>query len=77
MTTLYLVWHEPTPPRRADAPIAWDGDAHPLNDTTWLVRSDLTLSRLYHGIKRQLPEGSALLVAPLEDRPDGGPSSSI
>ena len=65
---LYLVWHEPT-----DSTIAWDGDGRPLNDTLWLVRSGLTRSRLYHRTKHQLPPGSALLVAPLDDRPDGWP----
>jgi hypothetical protein len=39
----------------------------------WLVRSGLTRSRLYHRVKRQLPEGTALLCAPLGDEPGGWP----
>ena len=73
MTTLYLVWHEPIPAGAEARSIAWEGDAHPLNDTMWLVRSELTLSRLYHTTKWQLPRGSALMVAPLDDRPRNWP----
>jgi hypothetical protein len=73
MTTLYLVWHEPISAGPAFPSIAWEGDAHPLNDMMWLVRSELTLSKLYHAVKWQLPEGIALMVAPLEDRPGGWP----
>ncbi len=69
MTNLYLVWLGQTPP----GPIAWDGDVHRLNDHLWMVRSDLTRSKLYHRTKWQLPEGTALLVAPLEDEPDAWP----
>ena len=69
---LYLVWHESVP-AAPDRPIVWDGDARPLSDMLWLVRSDLSRSRLYHRIKDQLPAGSALLVAPLTDEPDGWP----
>lgn len=34
-----------------------------------LVETDETLSRVYHEIKWLLPEGAALLVAPLDRRP--------
>ena len=37
------------------------------------LRSALTRSKLYHRIKWQLPEGTALLCAPLGDDPDGWP----
>ena len=50
-----------------------DGDAHKLADGLWLVRSELTRSKLYHRIKWQLPEGTALLCTPLGDEPDGWP----
>jgi len=49
--------------------LTWPGDAHPLNDAMWLVDTELTRSKLYHHVKWQLPHGSALMVAPLEDRP--------
>lgn len=73
MASLYLVWHEPLPGPAQDCPIVWQGDAHPLTDEMWLVRSELTRSRLYHLVKKQLPGGSALMVAPLNDRPSGWP----
>ncbi|MEN3975945.1 hypothetical protein [Emcibacter sp. SYSU 3D8] len=69
---LYLVWFDGLPPDERPA-LAWAGDAHPLADHLWLVRSSLTRSRLYHATKRQLPAGAALLVAPLDDRPEGWP----
>ncbi len=73
MTILYLVWHEPASASVSDRPISWDGDAYPLNDCLWLVRSTLSRSKLYHQTKWQLPPGSALVVAPLDDRPEGWP----
>ena len=70
-TTLYLLWFDPCVdmPRGFD----WHGDAQPLADGLWLIRSDLTRSKLYHRIKWQLPEDTALLLAPLEDTRDGWP----
>lgn len=40
-----------------------------LADGLYLAVSALSRSRLYHRIKRQLPQGAALLVAPLADAP--------
>ena len=40
-----------------------------LADGLYLVISALPRSRLYHRIKRQLPPGTAFLVAPLADAP--------
>ena len=68
--TLYLLWHDPA--ARADR-LDLHGDAHPLAPGLWLVRSGLTRSKLYHRIKWQLPQGAALLCAPLADEPDGWP----
>ena len=70
-TSLYLIWHEPgaTPSQ----PFDLHGDGHPLAEGLWLVRSALTRSKLYHRIKWQLPEGTALLCAPLADEPEGWP----
>jgi hypothetical protein len=34
-----------------------------------MVRSERTLSRLYHAIKYQLPPDTALMVAPLAEAP--------
>ncbi|MEC9067729.1 MAG: hypothetical protein VX569_10670 [Pseudomonadota bacterium] len=67
---LYLLWIDPTAQGEA---IDLNGDGHPLADGLWLVRSALDRSRLYHRIKWQLPEGAALLLAPLADRRDGWP----
>ena len=40
-----------------------------LTDGLYLVVSALSRSRLYHHIKRQLPPGTAFLVAPLAGAP--------
>ncbi len=48
---------------------AWPDDAYPLADSLWLVRSGLDRSRFYHRLKKELPAGAALLVAPLTDEP--------
>lgn len=69
--TLYLVWHDPA--AILDGPLELHGDGHPLADGVWLVRSGLSRSKLYHRIKWQLPEGTALLCAPLADDPEGWP----
>ena len=69
--TLYLLWHDPA--AKLPDNFALHGDAHKLADGLWLVRSELTRSRLYHRIKRQLPEGTALLCTPLGDEPEGWP----
>ena len=34
-----------------------------------LLESDATRSEVYHALKHQLPQGTALLVAPLADAP--------
>lgn len=76
--TLYLLWHDPDVVRMlADggdgAALDLHGDGHPLAPGLWLVRSELTRSKLYHRIKRQLHEGTALACAPLADTPAGWP----
>jgi hypothetical protein len=70
-TSLYLLWHDPA--ARPPAPLDLHGDAQPLAAGLWLVRSELTRSKLYHRIKWQLPEGTPLLCAPLTDDPAGWP----
>ena len=69
--TLYLVWFDPAvePPDN----LKLGGDAHALADNFWMVRSPDARSRVYHDIKWQLPDKAALLVAPLDDSPDGWP----
>src|SRR5690606_9465887 len=68
---LYLLWIDPA----AEVPGGLDlhGDGHPLAETLWLVRSGLTRSRRYHPSQRQLPAGTALLVAPPAHTPQGRP----
>jgi len=61
---LFLVWHG------ADAvDVTLDEPNHSLKPNLLLIRSARTRSKLYHSIKRQLPDGTALLVAPLADAP--------
>ena len=40
-----------------------------IADDLALVESPDTLSRVYHDLKWSLPDGTALLVAPLTERP--------
>ena len=68
---LYLFWHGGDAVLPAD--MVFHGEAHQLTPGLWLVRSDLPRSKLYHELKWQLPEGTALLVSPLTDDPDGWP----
>ena len=68
--TVYVVWasdlHEVDPSRDLAGPwrqivVAAGGLA--------FVDSDDTLSRVYHALKWSLPDGSALVVAPIADLP--------
>ena len=68
---LYLLWIDSA--AAGDAALDFHGDARPLAEGLWLARSGLSRSKLYHRIKRQLPEGAALLVAPLADSREGWP----
>ena len=70
-STLYLFWHDPD----AAAPAEFDlhGDAHPMDDGMWLIRSELTRSKLYHRLKWQLPDDTSIMLAPLFDDPAGWP----
>lgn len=70
-TQLYLLAFDPA----VGMPAKFDpqGDAHPLADHLWLVRSELSRSKLYHKVKWQLDDGAALLVAPLAGDKDGWP----
>jgi len=70
-TSLYLIWHDPGV--KPAEPLDLHGDAHPLAEGLWLVRSDLTRSKLYHRIKWQLPDDTSLACAPLADEADGWP----
>ncbi|MEW4447606.1 hypothetical protein [Qipengyuania sp. JC766] len=70
-TKLYLIWHDPGV--EPAGPLDLHGDGHSLAEGLWLVRSALTRSKLYHRIKWQLPEGTALACAPLADEPEGWP----
>lgn len=45
------------------------GDGKQLARGLYLIRSNLSRSKLYHRLKSQLPHGAALLVAPLADDP--------
>ena len=53
----------------SDTGIALGEDAVELRPGLWLIRSERTRSRLYHAIKRQLPDGTPLLVAELAGDP--------
>ncbi|WP_265564208.1 hypothetical protein [Sphingomicrobium arenosum] len=65
--TLYLVLLP------ADVSVDFADDAHPLSETLWLVRSARDRSRLFHDLRDQFARGLPLMVAPLEDCPEGWP----
>ena len=46
-----------------------DGALWPLQDDLYLVRSDLSQSKVYHRIKWQLPKDTPLVVATLAEAP--------
>ena len=63
---LYLAYVGAPLDPRAEGP--WDEIAV-LRDDLAFVRSDLSRSAVYHGLKDVLPAGSALLVATLDEIP--------
>jgi hypothetical protein len=63
-TQLFMVWHG-----APEATVTLGEDSHPLQPNLFMVRSERTLSRLYHAIKYQLPPDTALTVAPLAGAP--------
>ncbi|MBM7519878.1 hypothetical protein [Nocardioides nitrophenolicus] len=64
--TVYLAWSPAPVP--ADLPGPWV-ELRRLTDDLVLVDSPDGLSRVYHELKWALPEGTALFVAPLPERP--------
>ncbi|SFR04491.1 hypothetical protein [Poseidonocella sedimentorum] len=56
---LFVVWHG-----APSAEISLGDDVHSLAEGMFMVRSERTLSRLYHAIKHQLPADTALIVTP-------------
>jgi hypothetical protein len=63
----FLVWHDEDGAIAEDLRLALD--RFELRPGLFLVDSELDLSPLYHRIKRALPPGSPLLVAPLAAPP--------
>ncbi len=61
---LYLVWHG-----APETEVTLGDDSHALQAGMFMVRSERTLSRLYHAVKRQLPGDAALIVSPVEGAP--------
>ena len=64
MSALFLVRHG-----AGAHPVEIAEPVQPLEPGLFLVRSERTLSRVYHAVKRQLPADTALLVAPLAGAP--------
>ena len=64
---LYLAW-EDTGAVDATAEGPWE-DAVVLRPGLLLLDSQASRSVVYHALKHHLPEGTALLVAPLSDAP--------
>ncbi|QYG91092.1 hypothetical protein HC251_00675 [Iamia sp. SCSIO 61187] len=64
---LYLAWEETG---ELDGPVEgpWE-EVVRLRPGLLLLDSPATRSVVYHAVKHQLPEGTALLVAPLADAP--------
>ena len=68
---LYLLWFD-SPGGLPDG-FDFHGDAHVLASDLWLIRSDISRSKLYHRIKWQLPADTPILLAPLDDNREGWP----
>jgi hypothetical protein len=64
--TVYLAWSSAPLPDDVVGP--WV-EVRPLSDGLAAVESDATLSRVYHELKWSLPEGTALMVVALHERP--------
>jgi len=60
----YLVSHQ-----APEAEVTLGEPSHPLSQTMLMVRSERSLSRVYHAVKRQLPPDTPLLVGPLSEPP--------
>lgn len=63
---VYLAWT--SAPLPADCPGPWT-ELRPVAEGLAVVESTASLSRVYHELKWSLPEHTALLVAPLAERP--------
>ncbi|MDQ6525376.1 hypothetical protein RB608_17270 [Nocardioides sp. LHD-245] len=63
---VFLAWSAAAVPEDVRGP--WT-ELRRLTDELSLVESTESLSRVYHELKWALPEGTALLVAPLSERP--------
>ncbi|MFC6286366.1 hypothetical protein ACFP3Q_18055 [Nocardioides sp. GCM10027113] len=64
--TVFLAWTSAEPPD--DLPGPWQ-EVRRAAPGLLLVESNDTLSRVYHELKWSLPDGTALMVVPLQDRP--------
>jgi hypothetical protein len=65
-TSVFLAWSSAGLPEQLSGP--WL-EFRRLADDLALVESDAGLSRVYHEIKWSLPDGAALLVVPMAERP--------
>lgn len=63
---LYLAWVDDEVDEVPDGP--WE-DGFVLRSGLLLLRSDDSRSAVYHAVKWSLPEGRAVVVAPLADAP--------
>ncbi|MBM0123753.1 hypothetical protein [Pimelobacter simplex] len=63
---VYLAWSPTAVPDDVLGP--WT-EVRAIADGLALLQSDADLSRVYHELKWALPEGTALFVAPLTERP--------
>lgn len=54
---------------RPEADLSRLGDAMEVQEGVHLLRTDAERSPAYHEIKRALPDGTALLVAPVDGEP--------
>jgi hypothetical protein len=64
--TVFLAWTDAAVDVRTPGP--WDS-MHRAADDLVLIASSDSLSRVYHELKWSLPDGVALLVAPVSGRP--------
>lgn len=52
-----------------DRPLDFPGEAVALGPRLFVCTTDASQSRLYHAVKKQLPDGTPLFVGMLSERP--------
>lgn len=66
---VYVVTFEAGDRAAPAAPLDFPGEAVALGPRLFVCTTDASQSRLYHAVKKQLPDGTPLFVGMLSERP--------